>query len=417
MIHPALNDVGTLGADQPGQTDEGSAAGATTGHAEIRDIHPRGSQPIARGAARQETDHPRRRRARPLRQDQGGQHALGAAGLERRDDVEHFSVGVCYTHGVKLKILAKRSVLLTCAYYLFDDWRTRRRWAAGRLDTTSGTRHAQLDLDASLAYIEKVYADYLAYAGCPRFTGRVAEIGPGDNFGVALLLLGNGAEEVHAIDRYRPQRDPVHQAAIYQALADRHGLADRFTGPPGEATLRGLHYHPGRPAETFFHGTSIRFNAILSRAVIEHLYDPAAALTDMFRAVQPGGVMVHRIDLRDHGMFTGHHPLTSLTIPEAVYRRMTRGSGRPNRVLLPAYRNWLKTSGARGSLRITRLAGVEAEVGPADWDNLDPALTRRALECVAAVRPSLAAGFKNLPDEDLAVSGCLLVARRPDAPA
>lgn len=330
--------------------------------------------------------------------------------------MEHFSVGVCYTHGVTLKALVRRSVLLTCAYYLFDDWRAQRRWTAGKHVTTSGTRHARLDLPASLAYIEKIYADYLAYAGCDRFCGTVAEIGPGDNFGVALLLLGNGVEAVHAIDRFRPQRDPVRQAAIYQALADRHGLADRFNGPPAETTLRGLQYHPGRPAETFFRNSTQRFDAILSRAVVEHLYDPAAALTDMFRALQPGGIMVHRIDLRDHGMFTGHHPLTSLTIPEAVYLRMTRGSGRPNRVLLPAYRNWLETSGARGSLRITRLAGVDEEVGPADWDGLDPALKRRALECVAAVRPSLAAGFKNLRDEDLAVSGGLLVARRPETP-
>jgi SAM-dependent methyltransferase len=311
--------------------------------------------------------------------------------------------------------LVKRSVLLTCAYYLFDDWRARRRWAAGRLDTRSGTRHAQLDLDASLAYIEKVYADYLAYAGCERFTGTVAEIGPGDNFGLALLLLGSGAEAVHAVDRYRPHRDPARQAAIYRALADRHGLQSRFDGSPSEHTLRGLHYYPGQPAETFFRDSTRRFDAILSRAVVEHLYDPTAALSDMLSALRPGGRMVHRIDLRDHGMFAGYHPLTFLTIPEPIYRRMTGGSGRPNRALFPVYRNWLETAGARGSLRITRLAGVDEEVGPAAWDDLDPALKRRALECVAAIRPSLAAPFQSWPDHDLAVSGCLLVAHRPES--
>src|SRR5688572_3742744 len=108
---------------------------------------------------------------------------------------------------MNLRELAKQSVALTCAYYLFDDWRAKRRWSRGDYDTKSGTRHAQLSLEDSLAYIENIHAGYLAYAARDRFTGRVAEIGPGDNFGVALLLLGNGADEVHAIDRYRPRRD------------------------------------------------------------------------------------------------------------------------------------------------------------------------------------------------------------------
>ncbi len=326
--------------------------------------------------------------------------------------MEHFSVGVCYTHGVNLKALAKRSVVMTCAYYLFDDWRVRRRWAAGRHVTKSGTRHAKLDLQDSLAYIEKIHADYLRYAGLDCFTGTVAEIGPGDNFGLALLLLGHGADEVHAIDRFWPQRDPARQAAIYEALAERHGLQNRFDGPPAESTLRGLHYYRGQAAETFFRKTPLRFDAILSRAVIEHLYDPTAALSDMLGALRPGGIMVHRIDLRDHGMFAGHHPLTFLTIHESLYRRMTRGSGRPNRALLPVYRDWLRSSGASGSLEITRLAGVEQEVGPALWEDLDATLKARAVHHVARVRTALAAPFKDWPDADLAVSGCLLVARK-----
>jgi SAM-dependent methyltransferase len=318
---------------------------------------------------------------------------------------------------MNLRELAKRSVALTCAYYLFDDWRARRRWARGNYDTRSGSRHAQLSLENSLAYIEKVHADYLTYAGRSRFAGIVAEIGPGDNFGVALLMLGNGADAVHAIDRYRPRRDPSRQAAIYRALVERHGLTDCFDGPPSEQTLRGLRYYPGRPAEDFFRRTALTFDAILSRAVLEHLYDPAVALSDMLRALGPGGTMVHRIDLRDHGMFTGHHPLTFLTIPEAVYRRMTAGSGRPNRGMYPLYRHWLASSGAQGSLRITRLAGVEEEVGPAVWNELDPELKRRACRSVEKIRPSLTAPFRNWPDQDLAISGCVLVVHNSTASA
>ncbi len=312
-----------------------------------------------------------------------------------------------------LRALVKRSVLVTCAYYVLDDWRARRRLRAGKLAARSGTRHEGLDLDQSLAYVEGVYGDYLAYAGVDRFAGTIAEIGPGDNFGVALLLLADGASEVHAIDRYRPQRDAARQRAIYRALAERHGLFGLFDGEPAEESITGLRYHAGAPAESFFRESGLCFDAVLSRAVLEHLFDPLGALDDMVRALNPGGVLVQRIDLRDHGMFKSHHPLTFLTIAEGIYRRMTRGAGRPNRILVPEYRGWLERSGAEGAVRITRLAGIADEVGPAPWGELDPALRAEALRTVAAIRPRLAARFRPLADEDLAVAGFVLTARRP----
>ncbi len=60
------------------------------------------------------------------------------------------------------RALIKRSVALACAYYLYDDWRARRRLAAGKLAARSGARHADLDIAASLTYVERVYGDYLA---------------------------------------------------------------------------------------------------------------------------------------------------------------------------------------------------------------------------------------------------------------
>lgn len=307
----------------------------------------------------------------------------------------------------------KRSIALTSAYYVLDDMAQRIRLALGDLSTRSGARHAGLDLKRSLAYIERVHADYCAYAGVAHFAGTVAEIGPGDNFGVALLLLGNGASAVHTLDRYRPLRDAGRQRAIYRALAEQHHLAHLFDGEPSEAAIRGLVQHTGEPAEIFFRRSRLRFDAILSRAVIEHLYDPLAALDDMAAALRPRGVLVHRIDLRDHGIFEGHHPLAFLTIPEPLYRLMTRASGRPNRVPFPAYEAWLARSGLEGALKITRLAGVEGEVGPALWEELAAESRARALETVRAIRPRLAAPFRGLPDEALAASGCLLVARKP----
>lgn len=109
--------------------------------------------------------------------------------------------------GMKFQALIKRSVALSCAYYLYDDGRARQRLAAGRLETGSGARHADLDIAASLGYVERVYRDYLAYGSLKRFPGSIAEIGPGDSFAVALRILGGGADHVHAIDRWVSRRN------------------------------------------------------------------------------------------------------------------------------------------------------------------------------------------------------------------
>lgn len=311
-----------------------------------------------------------------------------------------------------LKAIAKRSVPLVCAYYLLDDWRAARRLRAGDIRTDSGRRHRDARIEESLAYVEKTHRDYLRYAGMDRFSGVVAEIGPGDNFGVALLMRADGAREVHAVDRFWSRRDPERQRAIYAALAAKRPEADLFDGPPAEETMRGVVYRAGEPAERFFRTCGLSFDAIVSRAVLEHLFDPLGALDDMAAALNPGGQLIHRIDLRDHGMFAGLHPLTFLTVPDAVYRRMVTASGRPNRVLLPAYRAWLARSGLAGSLRISRLAGVEQEIEPAEWDDIPAALREQAVATVEAIRPRLAARFRDLPARDLAASGCVLTARK-----
>ena len=162
-----------------------------------------------------------------------------------------------------LKRVAKSNLALSCVAYIAHDWIFGRRLAAGRIETDSGRRHSTLDLDASLGYVEKVYSDYCSYAGVGGFSGTVGELGPGDSFGVALLLLHGGAREVHAIARYYSRRDPEQQQAIYRALATRHQLGDRFRDGHDEDSIRGLSYHAGEPAEAFFRQSGIRFDAIL----------------------------------------------------------------------------------------------------------------------------------------------------------
>jgi len=310
------------------------------------------------------------------------------------------------------KRLLRRSVTVTCLAYMADDWMWGRRLARGLLTTNSGTAHAGIPHDESLAMIESTYNGYCRLAGVTGFTGTVAEIGPGDTLGVALLLARN-ADAVWTIDRYQPRQDRDQQTRIYEALAARHGLTQLLERTGEGIAIRGVHSATGQSAESFFRGTGQQFDAILSNAVLEHLAEPLAGLDAMLARLRPGGHLVHVIDLRDHGMFAGRAPLTFLTIPEPVYRRMTRHSGRSNRCLYRDYRLWLERSGLRETkLLVSALVHGWSAPQPVALEAVPDAELLLALRDVAALRPYLAAALRQHSDRELSVAGCILVARK-----
>lgn len=311
----------------------------------------------------------------------------------------------------RAKALLRRSVPLTCAAYVAHDLWFAYKMARGNLDTTNGAAHGSMPVDEAAARLEAIYADYLAFAGQSHFAGRVAEIGPGDTLGIGILCRAGGSAEYHGVDRYLPRQDAEHCRAVHRLLAERCGNPTLGAEP-----LPGIFHHIGAAAETFFESAG-HFDAILSRAVLEHLYDPMHALDAMAAALTPGGVMVHVIDFRDHGMFAGRHPLTFLTVPDAVYGRMVRASGRPNRVLWPVYERWLKNSGLTGQLMVTSMVGApvnhDARLSAQPLDKVEPAMKAQACALVEEVRPRLAGSLRAESAEGLAVASAVLVARRP----
>lgn len=304
------------------------------------------------------------------------------------------------------------------AAFVADDLRCGLNLAMGKISTNSGATHAKLSEVESLSYIEEVFADYKRYGRIENFFGVAAELGPGDNAGVAMLMRGDGCLQVDLVDRYLSYRNYEQQDRIYKALAQKYELEDLRTKDDwDEQALSGINWKIGQPAEIYFQRYAQeknQYDFIVSRAVLEHLYDPLDALHQMVTCLKPGGRMCHKIDFRDHGMFTPrHHELTFLQIPSSVYPWMVKNSGRPNRVLINHYRELLDSMSKDGlidySILVTRLVSAGEIIPHQAFEDIAWDKRLQAINFVEEHRKNFAKEFRYVDSQDLAISGIFLV--------
>jgi len=290
--------------------------------------------------------------------------------------------------------------------------RTQVRYLTGNSHSAIGASHSAFAIEQSIAYIDRVFGDYLHYGALTAadLSGkRVLEVGPGDNLGVALRFICAGASQVIALDRFVTTQDPEKNDRIYRAIRESLNAAE-FSGE----RIRPVYNVGIERADEHFESNS--FDLIVSRAVLEEIYQIDRAFAAMDRLLRPGGALIHKIDLTDYGLFSGKgfHPLEFLTIPNLVYAWMSRYSAIPHRHRVNYYRDKMRAMGYDATLFITRIAGDPHELEPhkaglqrgVDYGN-------EQLDRIRSIRPRLAPAFRNLSDEDLLAAGLFLVARKP----
>jgi SAM-dependent methyltransferase len=305
--------------------------------------------------------------------------------------------------------------------------RTQIRYLAGDSRSGIGASHSAFAVEQSVAYINRVFSDYLQYGGLTAadLTGkRVLEVGPGDNLGVSMRFVCAGASQVIALDRFVTTHDPEKSDRIYRALRDcldrpERGVYDAIISEHRHVRFSADRIQPVynvgiERADEHFEPNS--FDLIVSRAVLEEVYQIDRAFAAMDRLLRPGGALIHKIDLTDYGLFSGKgfHPLEFLTIPNVVYGSMSRYSAIPHRHRANYYRDKMHTLGYEAMLFITRIAGDPNELNPhktaiqrgVDYGN-------EQLDRIRSIRPRLAPAFRDLADEDLLAAGLFLTARKP----
>jgi len=128
----------------------------------------------------------------------------------------------------------------------------------------------------------------------------ILEIGPGKNFGTAVLLACEGAR-VTVADRFLSSWiDGYHHqyfAALAQAWDGPHGAIDRLLKAGRfEAIMTLL----PEPAEQLRSLPDADIDVVLSCAVLEHVYDLRSTMAELRRVSRCGGWQFHSVDLKDH---------------------------------------------------------------------------------------------------------------------
>src|SRR5436853_7427775 len=80
--------------------------------------------------------------------------------------------GFFWEMNIQLKRIAGKSKTMVIAYRVYDNWRKRRQFNAGNVESIYGSTHSKMTLFQSLRYINDVFEDYLSYSGLTRESFR-----------------------------------------------------------------------------------------------------------------------------------------------------------------------------------------------------------------------------------------------------
>ncbi len=217
----------------------------------------------------------------------------------------------------------------------------------------------------------------------------VCEIGPGDSVSTAVIAKSLGASRTWLVDAgffattnmraYTALIDYLRNQGIdIQSPTVPQRLSELLEWCGGNYLTNGVQSLEEIPTD------SVDF--CFSNAVLEHVPkdDLPVLATESFRVLNPGGIAVHRVDLKDH--LGG--ALNNLRFPEVTWEsQLFRRSG--------FYTNR------------TRFRKLVALFEKAGFECRAPRIVR--WDFLPTPRGKMAQDFARLADEDLLVSGCDLV--------
>jgi hypothetical protein len=317
----------------------------------------------------------------------------------------------------------ERSPWAIIATNVYQDGLRRVGLRSGQISDPYLAGHEASEIPTFLQRISNTYRNYMQFYGEQAPGGRVLEIGPGDNIGVALRFIADGADHVTVVDKFVPLQESAFHRQLYAALREQLPAdAARRLGDAVDLSA-GVQLNPERVTyvnkgieEVGGLIPPASIHLVVSNAVLEEVFEIDRMFEALDRLMAPGGVQIHKIDLSDYGMFSkhGYHPLEFLTVRDGLYRYMVESTGQPNRRLVDYYRDKMRALGYSARIYASAVLGRSTElVPPVELPAGHLLASTDVAEQIRSIRPRLLDRYRRLPDEDLAVQGIVLVARKP----
>lgn len=212
----------------------------------------------------------------------------------------------------------------------------------------------------------------------------ILEIGPGDSISTAIIAYAFGANAILLDSGYYARDDMRPYHMLCQLLKQRNlkypNLSDVCTVEQVLEICGGQYFTDGFSSWSCIPDSSVDF--VFSQAVLEHVrrHEFLDTQKECFRVIKPGGVASHRVDLKDH-LGGG---LNNLRFSEGIWESgfFVRSGFYTNRIQF------------NEMLRLFEDAGFDMQVSE----------VRRWKE-LPIQRKQLAAEFRDMPDDELNVSG------------
>jgi SAM-dependent methyltransferase len=289
----------------------------------------------------------------------------------------------------------------------------------------SGSTAIAKSVEEAADYARDVVADYITYGGggdpgCLA-EKEIVEIGPGDNLGVALMLLAKGARKVTCIDGFEPASDAAHNARVYFTLYDRLTeeerqrvrdvvavRGDRTATVGGDRLISRYGVRIDAPVSPL---PASSCDLVLSRAVLEHVEDMRTGWKNMARSLRPDGGMWHKVDFRCHNLFGEIHPLYFLTVGDRLWNTISRPDPTLNRLRLPEFRQLAEEYFREARFYMTHVVGNVEAIPHPEMLLRGSHYGEKELELVRRIRPRLLPRYQAHSDEELLVNGVFLAVR------
>jgi SAM-dependent methyltransferase len=265
-----------------------------------------------------------------------------------------------------------------------------------------GDTWSRKTIETAAEHVLEIFNLMRKYTGDPR--GQVGlEIGPGDNVGVAYCFLKMGCSKMVAVERFDSVRLDAKAEALLRHIDERLEAENVGVDPETRAdrVLRneGGTYalDPDRLVLSNGHFEQLRLDDqvdfIYSNDVMEHVAAPEAAFRAAHRLLKPGGLFINNIDLAGHNAFAKKaRPLDFLSCPDWLWKLMFSHMETTNRVRFSEFVGAATAAGFR-------VKGIDAMV-KAEPGYLD------------SLRPHLLPRYQALPNEDLSMVQCVLIAEK-----